>query len=103
VSQENTEQESLGTFNQINDLSAEFDQMCQLRHEKGAEDYGHLTFLENDTLRMLCEELIDAANYARYTYIRLRLYSEKFAGENPESQIGAKSFKGAASEWKAKE
>lgn len=44
---------------------------CQARHEKGEEKYGPMTFLEVDTLEMAMEEVVDLANYARYTFIKL--------------------------------
>jgi hypothetical protein len=57
----------------VQELSDLFDRTCQERHEKGSEEYGQLTYLENDTVGMLLEELADAANYARYTFIRIAL------------------------------
>lgn len=42
----------------------------------GAEKYGEFTWLSNDTLGMLMEELLDVVNYARYTFIRMYLLAE---------------------------
>ena len=51
-----------------------FEQMCKERHEgKGRQKYGELTFLDMPTLQMAMEEVVDMANYARYTFIRLVL------------------------------
>lgn len=47
----------------------------------GAKEYGPTGFLQADTLRMAMEEVIDLANYARYTYIRLALLKEGFQEE----------------------
>lgn len=51
------------------------------RHQTGAEEYGPFKFLENDTLGMLEEELADIANYARYTFIKVRMMRLALAGE----------------------
>lgn len=66
----------------IQNASAEFDKMCTERHERGAQKYGELGFLENDTLTMAIEEVIDLANYARYTYIRIRLIQQRLEASN---------------------
>jgi len=59
-----------------------FEEECQARHKRGAEKYGPVKFLEedNDLARMLMEELADAANYARYFYVRMYVIS-RLAGE----------------------
>jgi len=51
----------------------EFYKFCQSRHEMGAEKYGPVNFVTVDTLQMAMEEIADLANYALYTYIKLRL------------------------------
>jgi hypothetical protein len=45
----------------------------QERLEKGDEKYGQLRFLEVDTLEEAMKEVLDLANYARFTYIKLFL------------------------------
>lgn len=55
----------------IAEASLIFDQMCQERHTKGAEKYGPLKFLSANTLEEAMEEVVDLANYARYTFIKL--------------------------------
>ncbi len=93
-------------------IANEFDQLCQRRHEEGEKEYGHLTFLGNDVIRMMVEELADTVNYCRYQAIKLMLLqamleerlsepgvltrAEKDAAE---VTIGIKSFKGAGSGW----
>lgn len=42
----------------------------------GAQKYGEGTWLNVDTLESCIEELIDMANYIRYTYLKLRLMQE---------------------------
>lgn len=53
-------------------FSEEFDERCKERHELGAEKYGPGKFLTVDTFEEAIQEIIDLANYARYTYVRLR-------------------------------
>ena len=69
----------------IEDVSAEFDAECQRRHTFGALKYGPVKFLEpgNDLFQMLAEELVDAANYCRYFYIRLVIMQEMMKGTLP--------------------
>jgi sulfopyruvate decarboxylase TPP-binding subunit len=82
----------------VNGLSAEFDQLCVTRHEKGQKVYGVLTFMGNDIFTMLNEELADAANYLRYQYIKIRMLMMMLAGELDEVteaqiNIGVSSFR----------
>lgn len=58
---------------QVDQFSHDFDTACQERHERGAHDHGPITFLSVDTLQEAMDEIVDFANYARYTYIKLRL------------------------------
>lgn len=60
----------------IQRYSDEFDRVCQQRHEMGTEKYGDGTYLEVDTLEMAVQEVVDLANYARYTYIKLRILQD---------------------------
>lgn len=48
-----------------------FDELCVKRHEAGAAEYGAFTFLGNDVIRMMAEELADTANYCRMQFIKL--------------------------------
>lgn len=57
-------------------LSTEFDNKCQSKHDLGVEKYGEMTWLKVDTLEHAMDEVIDLANYARMTYIRLRMLQE---------------------------
>lgn len=58
-------------------LSDEFDERCHQRHERGSEKYGPASFLSVDTLEMAIEEVLDLANYARYTFIKMRVLQEE--------------------------
>lgn len=57
----------------IQEANIKFEQACQDRHNMGAEKYGEDTYLDKDTLAMAQDELIDLANYARYSFIKLEL------------------------------
>jgi hypothetical protein len=56
--------------------SVEFDEMCEQRHKAGAEKYGPGKFLTVDTIEEALQELVDLANYTRYTFIKLRMLQE---------------------------
>jgi hypothetical protein len=64
-------------------LSHEFEVVCAERHDKGAEKYGPAKFLLVDTIEEALQEVADLANYARYTYIRLRLLQEAVEQNTP--------------------
>jgi hypothetical protein len=54
-----------------------FNRMCQQRHEMGEETYGHDTFMNNNTIEMALEELVDFSNYARYTFVKMYVLGRK--------------------------
>lgn len=64
------------TADDIQRASELFDQMALERHMQGAEEYGATKFLTNDVMIMLAEELLDAANYIRYQFIKIVLLNE---------------------------
>ena len=86
----------------MQELSLAFDQLCQERHLAGQEEYGKLTFLGNDVVRMMIEELADTANYCRYQAVKLLLLQEYLEQElvdelgegTEEITLGIKAFKG---------
>lgn len=88
----------------IQELSEAFDALCSERHTAGQEEYGKLTFLENDVTRMMIEELADTANYCRYQAIKLMLLqdfleqkvTEEFGDGTEEITLGVKAFKGVS-------
>jgi hypothetical protein len=51
----------------------EFDELCKHRHALGERKYGPAKFLTVDTLEEALFEIADLANYAKYTFIRIRL------------------------------
>jgi hypothetical protein len=73
---------------QIDHYNREFDDACQERHEAGAEQYGAGKFLIVDTLEEAMFEVVDLANYARYTYIKLKLLQHAIATQVPAGPDG---------------
>lgn len=57
-------------------LNQEFFDLCEERHNKGADEYGPLNFLNVDLPAFIYEEIADIANYARFLFIRVRLLEE---------------------------
>lgn len=98
------ESEAIEFVNKLNELSQTFEDLCHERHVEGQEKYGKFTFLGNDVVRMMLEELADTANYCRYQAIKLLLIQEgleKMLSEtglvedgDEEITIGIQSFKG---------
>lgn len=88
----------------LNEKAAEFDALCEERHAEGQQKYGALTFLGNDVVRMLLEELADTTNYCRMQAVKLLALQEQLEnvladefgdGDNvDEITIGVKAFKG---------
>jgi hypothetical protein len=71
----------------ISEASASFDAQVQARHDLGAEKYGPVAFLGKNTVEEAMHELLDLANYARYTYIKMYLLAfqleERLGGDAP--------------------
>lgn len=61
----------------LEQYSAEFDTMVLERHQMGSEKYGPGKFLTVDTMQEALYELADLSNYARYTFIRVRLLQDQ--------------------------
>ena len=87
----------------IQEYSEAFDKLCQERHDAGAAEYGQFTFLENDVVRMMMEELADTANYCRMQFIKLMmmqhileedLAQKGIGNDEGEITLGIKAFKG---------
>lgn len=70
-------------------FSDEFDDLCQMRHEMGAQQYGELNFLNVDLFRYAAEEIADLANYSRMLYVKLRTIEELLnaSGINLSAQL----------------
>lgn len=61
-------------------FSTEFTTLAVQRHVTGSVEYGDTAFIKNDMVRFIAEELADLSNYARYIYIKIRLW-EKLLNE----------------------
>ena len=66
----------LVTTEMLEALNLEFFELCEERHNRGADEYGPLNFLKVNLPEFIYEELADFANYARFLYIRVRLLEE---------------------------
>jgi hypothetical protein len=65
----------------IIEANESFDELIQKRHDDGAEKYGPFKFLGANTLEEAMQEVLDLANYARYTYIKLWMLNAQIAEE----------------------
>ena len=100
MSQEN---EAVELSDIMNEYSAAFDKLCVERHEAGAKEYGVFTFLGNDVIRMMAEELADTSNYCRMQFVKLIMLNDLITSDpriqglsnnGEEITIGIKAFKG---------
>lgn len=65
----------------INTFGTEFWELVQARHELGEQKYGPGKFLTVDTMEEALFELADLANYACYTFVKIRLLQERIGRE----------------------
>jgi len=83
----------------IEEYSLAFDKLTQERHIAGAKEYGVVTFLGNDVIRMMMEELADTANYCRMQFIKLMMLQHMLEADEriASGELGKDSngFKGA--------
>lgn len=82
----------------VEQYSMMFTQARQERHDMGAHKYGPGKFLTVNTLEEAAFELIDLANYAEYSFVRLMLLNEFLEGLEQEDNEG--KFKPVGEEWK---
>ena len=73
-------------------FSEEYDRKIDERHEMGAKKYGAGKFLVVDTIQEALDEIVDLGNYARYTFIKLRLLQESIAAQLPPDIREASGF-----------
>jgi len=83
----------------FNEWSQSFDKLCAERDQKGQAEYGTFTFLGNDVVRMMMEELADTANYCRMQFIKLMMLQTYLEQKLDDAggagiTIGLGSFKG---------
>jgi hypothetical protein len=84
----------------IEGMAHVFDELCQQRHLVGQKEYGAFTFLGNDVVAMMIEELADTVNYCRMQAIKLMILQQGVVSQIGEQAIpidtmGMESFKGA--------
>jgi hypothetical protein len=77
----------------LQQFDADFDQQTFDRRVMGEEKYGPYTWLNVDTLQHAIDEVLDLGNYARFTYIKLRLLQEQLV-ELTEKGIIANALPG---------
>lgn len=91
--------------NEMQRMSDLFDNLCFVRHQAGQKEYGKYTFLGNDVIRMMVEELADTANYCRYQAIKLMILQQRLTeqfegnGEEQMEELGINTFRGAGRAW----
>lgn len=80
----------------IQQANEEFDRRTQERHDAGAEKYGPLKFLDANVVEEAMQEVLDLANYARYTFIKLWLMNQALDAElsDKEVDVGSGFFPG---------
>jgi hypothetical protein len=94
----NDEEQELQAY--FDSLLERWQTLCQERYAEGAKRYGQLTFLENDVVRMMLEELADTANYCQMQAVKLMILQERLeAGMQQEGlvagdKLGFEAFKG---------
>lgn len=99
-------EEQLKVIEEMNEYSEMFDRLCMVRHQGGQEEYGEFTFLDNDLIRMMVEELADTCNYARYQATKLMILQQKLTNaleatgsEEQLEALGINTFRGAGKAW----
>jgi hypothetical protein len=84
-------------------FSLQFAELCQARHDDGEEKYGKHTWMGNDLIRMMVEELADTVNYCHYQAVKLMLLQialdQELEGklttdDDDQVTLGVKAFKG---------
>ncbi len=71
----------------INEFALEYDRKTFERHVAGEEKYGPGTWLGIDTLQHAMDEVLDLGNYAKFTYIKLRMLQENLATFQADASI----------------
>jgi hypothetical protein len=85
----------------------EFNELRLNRHHKGQQEYGTFTFLGNDVIRMMLEELADVANYVEYQAAKLLMLQialeqdgrVKAWAQDGDIKIGIEAFRGTKEGW----
>ncbi len=78
----------------LQELAKEFEALRQERHDMGQDKYGAFSFLQRDTVTDIGEEIVDAANYLLYLYIKVRLIALNHTPpEDIDTPLGIRGFK----------
>lgn len=96
------EEDPKSFFQIVAEASVQFTDLCEARHLVGIEEYGQFTFLENDIVRMMMEELADTSNYCRMQFIKLMILQNALAGQleaTNNTTLGVEAFKGTKDGW----
>lgn len=92
---EDAAREAAVDFNELTHQATNaFFDMMQERHNKGQEKYGPVKFMDVNTLVEAMEEVVDLANYALYTFVKLWVLNrqvQKLQVDTPDL-IGPQSF-----------
>jgi hypothetical protein len=72
----------------LNEKADAFDKLCEDRHFEGQKEYGAISFLGNDVVRMMLEELADTTNYCRMQGIKLLILQERLEEQVGQGMIG---------------
>ena len=72
-----------------------FFDMMQTRHIMGEEKYGPIKFMQANTLEEAMEEVVDLANYAMYTFMKLWVLNvnlQKIVPKEGQEPLGSAAF-----------
>jgi hypothetical protein len=69
----------------VQESASEFDELCSHRMKVGEEKYGPSKWITVDTLEEALFELADLANYAKMTFMRIRLLQAQLETLNENS------------------
>jgi len=78
----------------VQQYTTDFFAQCQIKHDEGEREYGQLQFFDSNTLIEAMDQVCGLANYAMYTYIKLRMINDdiqKLIGDQPE-MLGPSTF-----------
>ena len=79
---------------EINAAVEAFQYLISERHRDGAERYGEITFLGNDVVRMMLEELANTVNYCTMQAVKLLILQKKLEESGQATEMGITSFEG---------
>lgn len=75
-----------------NKADAQLEVELHRKERVGAEKYGEWAFLQNPTLEMAMDEIIDLINYAKFTYRKLYIMNEILQAAQRERPMPQEGF-----------